>query len=113
MKSFDYNKFWNSPSVRMSTIEELSSEFEKMLESGDCFKFPLDKNVDWNISEKTVKDGDSISEHKDHEIVTSSAARESFRYCRDCKVEVKAELPSLQDLLDSDGITIKLTEIVE
>lgn len=35
------------------------------------------------------KDGDHISMHEGHEIVTASAGGEAYKYCRTCKVEVK------------------------
>lgn len=34
------------------------------------------------------KDGDHISNHKGHEIVTAQAGNESYKYCRTCKIEV-------------------------
>ena len=92
--SFNHDKFWKLAGTT-SSEEELLEEFEKMLVKefpNEPVKFPLDKELELpplpKEADSTPKDGDAYELHKDHNVITSSAGGESYKYCKDCKVEV-------------------------
>jgi biotin carboxyl carrier protein len=54
------------------------------------------------------KDGDHISLHEGHEIVTASAGGEAYKYCRTCKVEVKEGSRVFTGRNAMDDVVVKL-----
>jgi hypothetical protein len=60
--------------------EDLLKEFEKMLESR------VNKKKSPPPVPKKKEDDD---DHSDHEVIWNAANGNRFRYCKDCKIEVK------------------------
>ena len=102
-RDFNHAEFWKKISQgNVNTELELIAKFEETANSLIPEKNREMQEMPPKIPQTEPvkhipKDGDSIAYHVDHNVVNAQAGGISYKYCRDCKVEVEDVLDKVED----------------